>query len=96
MVSIKEHLVIQSLCPVVHDQCGRSFDPNFLFLWPNARVSVIAPGHGGFLLPPGGEEDQEEEQKVNRKLKEESSAFFSSGRLWDDGIILPQDTRKVM
>ncbi|KAG7266198.1 hypothetical protein CRUP_012627 [Coryphaenoides rupestris] len=76
--------------------CGRSFDPNFLFLWPNARVSMIAPGHGGSLLPSGGEEDQEEEQRVNRKLKEESSAFFSSGRLWDDGIILPQDTRKVL
>ncbi|CAL8347625.1 unnamed protein product [Gadus morhua 'NCC'] len=74
--------------------CGRSFDPNFLFLWPNARVSVIAPGHACSLLPPGGEE--EEEQDANRKLEEESSAFFSSGRLWDDGIILPQETRKVL
>ena len=85
---------MRSLRPVVYEQCGRSFDPNFLFLWPNARVSVVAPGHGGSLLPPGGEE--EEEQEANRKLEEESTAFFSSGRLWDDGIILPQDTRKVM
>uniref|UniRef100_A0A8C7X1T6 methylcrotonoyl-CoA carboxylase n=1 Tax=Oryzias sinensis TaxID=183150 RepID=A0A8C7X1T6_9TELE len=73
--------------------CGRAFEPNFLFLWPNARVSVTAPGHVGALLPPDAEE--EEEEKLNRRLKEESSAFFSSGRMWDDGVILPQDTRKV-
>ncbi|XP_034736584.1 methylcrotonoyl-coenzyme A carboxylase 2 isoform X2 [Etheostoma cragini] len=80
--------------------CGRAFDPNFLFLWPNARVSITAPGHAGSLLPPDSEHEEEkktqEEDKVNSRLKEESSAFFSSGRLWDDGIILPQDTRKVL
>ncbi|XP_004068105.1 methylcrotonoyl-CoA carboxylase beta chain, mitochondrial [Oryzias latipes] len=75
--------------------CGRAFEPNFLFLWPNARVSVTAPGHVGALLPPDAEEEEEEE-KLNRRLKEESSAFFSSGRMWDDGVILPQDTRKIL
>lgn len=79
--------------------CGRAFEPNFLFLWPNARVSVTAPGHAGSLLPPDSEQEEEQkkqEEKLNRRLKEESSAFFSSGRLWDDGVILPQDTRKVL
>lgn len=84
--------------------CGRAFDPNFLFLWPNARVSMAAPGHSGSLLPPDSEQEEEEKKKkqqeeeadLNRRLKEESSAFFSSGRLWDDGVILPQDTRKVL
>ncbi|KAM4547755.1 methylcrotonoyl-CoA carboxylase beta chain, mitochondrial [Odontesthes bonariensis] len=79
--------------------CGRAFDPNFLFLWPNARVSVTAPGLAGSLLPPEDERDEEQkkqEDKLNRKLKEESTAFFSSGRMWDDGVILPQDTRKVL
>ncbi|XP_069581280.1 biotin-dependent 3-methylcrotonyl-coenzyme A carboxylase beta1 subunit [Brachyistius frenatus] len=74
--------------------CGRSFDPNFLFLWPNARVAVTAPGHAGSLLPPDAE--QQEEERLNGRLKEESSAFFSSGRMWDDGVVLPQDTRKVL
>ncbi|CAL1592624.1 unnamed protein product [Knipowitschia caucasica] len=69
--------------------CGRAFDPNFLFLWPNARVSITAPSSSRSLLSP------DEEEETNR-LKEESSAFFSSGRLWDDGVILPQDTRKVV
>lgn len=79
--------------------CGRAFDPNFLFLWPNARVSITAPGHAGSLLAPDSEQEQEDkaqEGKLNRRLEEESSAFFSSGRLWDDGVILPQDTRKVL
>ncbi|CAJ1061178.1 methylcrotonoyl-coenzyme A carboxylase 2 [Xyrichtys novacula] len=80
--------------------CGRAFDPNFLFLWPNARVSMAAPGHSASLLPPDTEQPEEEqkkqEDKLNKRLEEESSAFFSSGRLWDDGVILPQDTRKVL
>ncbi|XP_053481255.1 methylcrotonoyl-coenzyme A carboxylase 2 [Ictalurus furcatus] len=71
--------------------CGRAFDPNFLFLWPNARVSVLAPGHASGLV-----QDEEEAMHINEQLKKESSAFFSSGRLWDDGVILPQDTRKVL
>ncbi|XP_029938520.1 methylcrotonoyl-CoA carboxylase beta chain, mitochondrial [Salarias fasciatus] len=79
--------------------CGRAFDPNFLYLWPNARVSLTAPGEAGSLLPPSGEPEEEQrkqEEKLNRRLEQESSAFFSSGRLWDDGVILPQDTRKVL
>ncbi|KAF3835451.1 hypothetical protein F7725_028009 [Dissostichus mawsoni] len=80
--------------------CGRAFDPNFLFLWPNARVSMTAPGHAASLPSPDSEAEEEEkkkqEDKLNKRLDEESSAFFSSGRLWDDGVILPQDTRKVL
>lgn len=83
---------------LVPHQCGRAFDPNFLFLWPNAKVSVTAPGHIGSLLPLDGDQDEEpkkQEEKLNSRLAEESSAFFSSGRMWDDGVILPQNTRKV-
>lgn len=80
--------------------CGRSFDPNFLFLWPNAKVSMTAPGHCGSLLSSDSEQPDEElkkqEDKLNKRFEEESSAFFSSGRLWDDGVILPQETRKVL
>lgn len=71
--------------------CGRAFDPNFLFLWPNARVSILAPGHSDAFV-----QTEEEITQINETLKEESSAFFSTGRLWDDGVILPQDTRKVL
>lgn len=78
--------------------CGRAFDPHFLFLWPNAKVSITAPGHAGSLLPADGEREEEEkqEEELNMRLKKESSAFYSSGRLWDDGVILPQDTRRIL
>lgn len=60
---------------------------------------MMAPGHAGSLLPDDSEQDEDlkkkQEDKLNKRLEEESSAFFSSGRLWDDGVILPQDTRKV-
>ncbi|XP_056115529.1 methylcrotonoyl-coenzyme A carboxylase 2 isoform X2 [Rhinichthys klamathensis goyatoka] len=71
--------------------CGRAFDPNFLFLWPNARVSILAPGHSDAFV-----QTEEEITQINEMLEEESSAFFSTSRLWDDGVILPQDTRKVL
>lgn len=71
--------------------CGRAFDPNFLFLWPNARVSILAPGYSEEFV-----QTEEEITQINEMLEEESSAFFSTGRLWDDGVILPQDTRKIL
>ncbi|XP_012677234.2 methylcrotonoyl-coenzyme A carboxylase 2 [Clupea harengus] len=71
--------------------CGRAFDPNFLFLWPNARVSLVAPGCSEALV-----HEESEATQLNKMLEEESGAFFSSGRLWDDGVILPRDTRKIL
>ncbi|NWU28514.1 MCCB carboxylase, partial [Dyaphorophyia castanea] len=98
--------------------CGRSFSPNFLFLWPNARVALVDSRHFPTVPSDGdwtGEELELKQLKANSfsllccfdcafkpvlfsalsRLEEESSAFYSSSRLWDDGIILPQDTRKV-
>ncbi|NXG49361.1 MCCB carboxylase, partial [Psilopogon haemacephalus] len=87
--------------------CGRSFSPNFLFLWPNARVALVDPRHLS-TVPQAGDSDcagdeaelkQLKEKLVEHcfscRLEEESSAFYSSARLWDDGVILPQNTRKV-
>lgn len=59
---------------------------------------MTAPGHADSLLPPDtelAEEKKNQEDKLNKRLEEESSAFYGSGRLWDDGVILPQQTRKV-
>ncbi|KAF2985861.1 hypothetical protein EK904_012925 [Melospiza melodia maxima] len=77
--------------------CGRSFSPNFLFLWPNARVGLVDSQNFPTVPPAGDWTGEELELKqLKAKLEEESSAFYSSARLWDDGIILPQDTRKVI
>lgn len=60
---------------------------------------MTAAGHAASLLPHDIEQAEEEkkkqEDKLNKRLEEESSAFYASGRLWDDGVILPQETRKV-
>ncbi|KFQ25948.1 hypothetical protein N331_02221, partial [Merops nubicus] len=78
--------------------CGRSFSPNFLFLWPNARVALVDSRHFS-PAPQAGDDDatgdELELKQLKEKLEEESSAFYSSARLWDDGVILPQDTRRV-
>uniref|UniRef100_A0A8B9SB25 methylcrotonoyl-CoA carboxylase n=1 Tax=Apteryx owenii TaxID=8824 RepID=A0A8B9SB25_APTOW len=85
--------------PTSISQCGRSFSPNFLFLWPNARVALVDSRHF-FTIPKAEDNDcKEDESELNHlkeKLEEESSAFYSSARLWDDGVILPQNTRKVV
>uniref|UniRef100_A0A8C9G6V7 methylcrotonoyl-CoA carboxylase n=1 Tax=Pavo cristatus TaxID=9049 RepID=A0A8C9G6V7_PAVCR len=78
--------------------CGRSFSPNFLFLWPNARVALVDSKHLS-VVPQAGDSDCTDESELKhlkQKLEEESSAFYSSARLWDDGVILPQNTRKVI
>ncbi|NXJ10874.1 MCCB carboxylase, partial [Odontophorus gujanensis] len=83
--------------------CGRSFSPNFLFLWPNARVAFVDSRRLS-TIPQAGDSDcillnfsasKHVSCSVFSRLDEESSAFYSSARLWDDGVILPQNTRKV-
>nr|XP_042707273.1 methylcrotonoyl-CoA carboxylase beta chain, mitochondrial-like isoform X5 [Chrysemys picta bellii] len=85
--------------PTSLSQCGRSFDPNFLFLWPNARVALVDSRHIS-TFPQARDDDctgdDSELKHLKEKLDEESSAFHSSARLWDDGIILPQNSRKVI
>ncbi|XP_015726365.1 methylcrotonoyl-CoA carboxylase beta chain, mitochondrial-like [Coturnix japonica] len=78
--------------------CGRSFSPNFLFLWPNARVALVDSRHLSMVPQAEGSDctDESELKHLKQKLEEESSAFYSSARLWDDGVILPQNTRKVI
>ncbi|XP_020848731.1 biotin-dependent 3-methylcrotonyl-coenzyme A carboxylase beta1 subunit-like [Phascolarctos cinereus] len=79
--------------------CGRSFDPNFLFLWPNARVALVDCRS---LFADFLEEDENfymdksTLKNLEKKLENESTAFYSSARLWDDGVILPQNSREVI
>ncbi|XP_077189494.1 methylcrotonoyl-CoA carboxylase beta chain, mitochondrial-like isoform X5 [Paroedura picta] len=77
--------------------CGRSFDPNFLFLWPNARIALVDPRHfPTYSLLWNDSWTGTELKQLKEKLEEESSAFYSSARVWDDGVILPQNSRKII
>jgi 3-methylcrotonyl-CoA carboxylase beta subunit len=73
---------------------GRAFDPNFLFMWPHSRISVMGGEQASGVLNSIGNNDSA--TSLLQQFEEESSAYYSSSRLWDDGIIDPADTRKVL
>ncbi|KAL2023543.1 hypothetical protein VTK56DRAFT_2151 [Thermocarpiscus australiensis] len=76
-----------------YGMCGRAYGPRFLWMWPNARIGVMGGEQLASVMETVG-------QKVDVGLKErierESDAVFSSARLWDDGVIPPQHTRRYL
>lgn len=91
-----------------YGMCGRAYSPNFMYLWPNAKTSVMGGEQAANVLATVQRENIEGEGKVWSaeqeaafkqpildKYEKESHAFYSTARLWDDGIINPADTRKV-
>mmetsp|Transcript_615 Transcript_615/g.1194 ORF Transcript_615/g.1194 Transcript_615/m.1194 type:complete len:585 (+) Transcript_615:3-1757(+) len=92
-----------------YGMCGRAYSPNFLYMWPNARISVMGGQQAARVLSTiqmdnakrkgveWTEEQQEEfEAPIKAKYDEEGSAYYSTARLWDDGIIDPAETRNVL
>jgi acetyl-CoA carboxylase carboxyltransferase component len=92
-----------------YGMCGRAYDPRFLFTWPNAKSAVMGPTQLAGVLSivarqaaeAKGQPYDEDADKVMRKMIEQqvesqSTALFLSGRLLDDGIIDPRDTRTVL
>jgi len=92
-----------------YGMCGRAFDPNYLFMWPNARISVMGGEQAANVLVAVKEQQlarqgkkitQSEvddlKQPILKKYDEESSCYYSSARLWDDGVIDPRQSRSVI
>ena len=88
---------------------GRAYDPRFLFMWPNAKISVMGGEQAAGVLTTVKRDQmiyrglnvdenvlKKLEQEILEKYEEEGSAYYSTARLWDDGIIDPADTRKVL
>lgn len=76
---------------------GRAFDPNFLFMWPNAKISVMGGEQAAMVLNTVGKgSGKNEESPLIKQFEEESSVYYSSSRLWDDGIITPHETRLTL
>jgi len=73
--------------------CGRAFEPRQLWMWPNARISVMGGEQAATVLAMVGEVDEDE---IRRKYDDEGNPYYSTARLWDDGIIDPLDTRRVL
>ena len=92
-----------------YGMCGRAFQPRQLWMWPNAKISVMGGEQAANVLATVKQQQLEKKgevfseadqqafkQPILDKYELESSAYYSSARLWDDGIIDPRDTRKVL
>ena len=92
-----------------YGMCGRSFDPRFLFAWPNNRVAVMGGEQAAKVMAIVGEEGARKRgaepdhaalklsgDKLISQFDRESTALYVTSRVWDDGIIDPRDTRKVL
>ena len=73
---------------------GRAYDPDFLFMWPHARIGVMGGEQASGVLQYIG--NNEPGNGLAGRFADESTAWYSSSRLWDDGIIDPADTRHVL
>nr|WP_307846695.1 carboxyl transferase domain-containing protein [Actinospica durhamensis] len=92
-----------------YGMCGRGYDPRFLWMWPNARISVMGGEQAATVLATvrregleaRGEQWSAEDEEAFRKpirdqYETQGSPYYSTARLWDDGIIDPLDTRRVL
>ncbi len=73
--------------------CGRAYEPRQLWMWPNARISVMGGDQAATVLTLVGDADPDE---IRATYETEGSPYYSTARLWDDGIIDPLDTRRVL
>jgi len=80
--------------------CGRAYQPRLLWIWPSARISVMGGEQAASVLwtlkKGTGAKEQEIKKPILEKYERESDPYFSTARLWDDGLIDPLDTRKVL
>jgi acetyl-CoA carboxylase carboxyltransferase component len=76
-----------------YGMCGRAYGPRQLWMWPNARISVMGGEQAATVLTMVGDADPEE---IKAKYEAEGNPYYSTARLWDDGIIDPLDTRRVL
>jgi acetyl-CoA carboxylase carboxyltransferase component len=92
-----------------YGMCGRAYDPRYLWMWPNARISVMGGEQAADVLVTvkqqqlakknqslSPSEIDDMRRPILAKYAKESSAYYSSARLWDDGIIDPRHTRKIL
>lgn len=86
-----------------YGMCGRAYSPRFLWMWPNARISVMGGEQAASVLATvksGGFASPKEEEAFKAPIRDQyerqGNPYYASARLWDDGIIAPEDTRQVI
>jgi len=85
-----------------YGMCGRAYDPRFVWMWPNARISVMGGEQAASVLAAvrGGFESEKEAETFKAPIRAQYEAkghpYYATARLWDDGIIDPMETRRVL
>ena len=85
-----------------YGMCGRAYDPRFLFMWPNARISVMGGEQAAGVLAtvrgkfPSAEAEAEFKAPIKAQYETQGHPYYATARLWDDGIIDPADSRRVL
>nr|WP_276529952.1 carboxyl transferase domain-containing protein [Nocardioides lijunqiniae] len=81
-----------------YGMCGRAYDPRFLWMWPNARISVMGGEQAASVLATvaGRPDDEDFKAPIRDQYETQGSPYYSTARLWDDGVIDPADTRRVL
>jgi 3-methylcrotonyl-CoA carboxylase beta subunit len=81
-----------------YGMCGRAYDPRFLWMWPNARISVMGGEQAASVLATvaGRESDEQFKAPIREQYETQGNAYYATARLWDDGLIDPVDTRRVL
>jgi 3-methylcrotonyl-CoA carboxylase beta subunit len=77
-----------------YSMCGRAYSPRFLFMWPNARISVMGGEQAATVLATVG--SGVDPDAVRAQYEHQGNPYYSTARLWDDGVIDPKDTRTVL
>ncbi|ARG98082.1 carboxyl transferase domain-containing protein [Legionella micdadei] len=89
--------------------CGRAYDPRFLWSWPNTRISVMGGEQAANVLaqinrdkcikhgtPWPAEEEEAFKAELRAQYEKQGNPYYASARLWDDGVIAPEDTRRIL
>jgi 3-methylcrotonyl-CoA carboxylase beta subunit len=92
-----------------YGMCGRAYSPRFLWMWPNARISVMGGEQAASVLATvrrdnleaagkgwSAEEEEAFKAPIRHQYEKQGHPYYSSARLWDDGVIAPADTRLVL
>lgn len=92
-----------------YSMCGRAYSPRFLWMWPAARISVMGGNQAASVLATvkrdqleaagtewSGQDEEEFKAPIRRQYEDQGSPYYSTARLWDDGVIDPADTRTVL
>ena len=87
-----------------YGMCGRAYDPRFLFMWPNARISVMGGEQAAGVLATvrAGSDQWTQEQEeafkapIRAQYESQGNPYYATARLWDDGVIDPADTRRIL